>query len=153
MADSDDIWMRQALHLAQRAADLGEVPVGAIVVHDNTMIGSGHNAPISTNNPAGHAEIIALQQAAKHMQNYRLPNTTLYVTIEPCMMCLGAMTHARIKRLVFGSQEPKAGAVKSQLDYEALTFLNHRIEHLGGVLDTECSAIIKRFFKKKRQQN
>lgn len=143
--------MQQALQLAQQAQLLGEVPVGALVVSENgELLASGFNQPITQYDPTAHAEIVALRAASQVIKNYRLPNTTLYVTIEPCTMCLGAMMHARVSRLVFGAKEPRAGAVVSQLNAESLSFFNHQIAVTGGVLEEQCGAIIRDFFRNKR---
>lgn len=135
---------------AQTAAQMNEVPIGAVITHDNQLIASGYNCPISQQDPCAHAEIMAIKAAADNQANYRLLNTTLYVTVEPCMMCVGAMTHARIDRVVFGCSEPKAGALCSQLHYEELTFLNHRFTFEGGILEESCRNLIQSFFKDKR---
>lgn len=147
----DKHWMRHALALAQQAADLDEVPVGAVIVADDQIIGEGFNQPISTNNPTAHAEIIALQNAALFLKNYRLPNTRLYVTLEPCTMCVGAMVHARIDTVIYGATEPKAGALKSQLQLSEQDFFNHQLNVVADVLDEPCGQILSDFFKRKRQ--
>lgn len=143
-------WMQQALKLATQAEAIGEVPVGAVVVHDNKIIGRGFNQPISSHDPTAHAEIIALRDAAATMGNYRLPGATLYVTLEPCHMCAGAIVHSRIEYLVYGAREPKAGAVESQARFFEAPYLNHRPQYEGGVCADECGAIIRRFFAAKR---
>ncbi len=143
-------WMRQALMLAQQAADAGEVPVGAIVVQDDEIIGRGFNQPIRACDPTAHAEIVALRSASQFRNNYRLPDTTLYVTIEPCTMCLGAMIHARVDRLVFGAREPRAGAAVSQASVLDTQHYNHRMSFLEGVLADDCSALMQNFFKERR---
>lgn len=150
---SEDIhWMRHALTLAQRAADVHEVPVGAVLVRDGVVLGQGFNHPISGCDPTAHAEIAALRDACTREKNYRLPGATLYVTIEPCAMCAGAIVHARIARVVFGAVEPKAGAgVSTQRFFEAPQ-LNHRVELEGGCLAEECSAVISAFFQSRREQ-
>ena len=145
-------FMRDALVLAQRAREQGEVPVGAVVVLDGAVIGQGFNQPISSSDPTAHAEIVALRDAARRIGNYRLTGATLYVTIEPCQMCVGAMVHARIARLVYGTPEPKAGAVESAMRAHEHPSLNHRMEATGGVLETECRDLIQTFFKDKRGQ-
>ena len=146
---SDRFWMRRALDAAQRARASGEVPVGAVVVdRDDNLIGSGHNAPISECDPTSHAEVAALRDACRTAGNYRLPGATLYVTIEPCTMCVGAMVHARIERLVFGAAEPKAGA-STLLDSTAF---NWQIAVTGGVLAAECGQLLAEFFREKRQR-
>lgn len=142
--------MRQALTLAQQAAAHGEVPVGAIVVRDNQIIGRGGNAPISGNDPTAHAEIAALRDAARTTNNYRLPDCTLYVTLEPCAMCAGAIMHARIRRLVFGTYDYKTGACGSIIDLFSEPKLNHHTSTHGGVLAEECAALLSAFFKKRR---
>ena len=144
--------MRDALALAQRAREQGEVPVGAVVVLDGAVIGQGFNQPISSSDPTAHAEIVALRDAARRIGNYRLTGATLYVTIEPCQMCVGAMIHARIARLVYGTPEPKAGAVESAMRAHEHPSLNHRMEATGGVLEGECRDLIQTFFKDKRGQ-
>lgn len=150
MKDNDVFWMEKALILANKAAIQGEVPVGSVVVLNNEIIAEGCNCPISTHDCSAHAEIIALRAAAKEVQNYRLNNMTLYVTLEPCLMCVGAMIHARIDRLVFGAYDPKSGAVGSQINSLAFPWLNHRINYTGGVLAEECGEILKQFFKERR---
>lgn len=152
MYDNDEHWMQQALQLAERAAGLGEVPVGAIVVRDGEIIGRGWNQPISGCDPTAHAEIQALRAAAEYLGNYRLVDCDLYVTIEPCTMCAGAIVHARVRRVVFGALEPKAGAVCSRGELFAQPWLNHRVEWLGGVLEADCSARISAFFRSRREQ-
>ncbi|WP_225307540.1 tRNA adenosine(34) deaminase TadA [Nitrincola iocasae] len=151
MTDQADIdWMKKALELAQQAADLGEVPVGALVVLDGEVAGAGFNQPIGAHDPCAHAEIIALREAALRVGNYRLPGAELYVTLEPCMMCAGAMIHARIERLIFAATEPKAGAVVSQLHSFDLAHVNHRPAVTAGVLAAECSEQLSGFFKARR---
>ena len=147
---TDEAWMRYALRLAQRAEQLGEVPVGAIVVKDDRCIAEGWNASIATHDPTAHAEMVALRKAGLAMENYRLVDATLYVTLEPCVMCMGAISHARIKRLVFGAFDPKRGAVCHALTLADASFLNHRINWDGGVLGTECSELLRDFFRTRR---
>lgn len=147
---TDQEWMQLALDQARLAAQAGEVPVGAILVKDNVLVAAGFNQPISSCDPTSHAEIVALRAAAQTLGNYRLPDTTLYVTIEPCAMCAGALVHARIARLVFGAPEPRAGAVVSSLQLLAGGQLNHRVEVDSGVLGDECGAIMKNFFRDRR---
>lgn len=144
--------MVAALALARAARERGEVPVGAVVVLNGAVAGEGFNQPIGTSDPTAHAEIVALRDAAARVGNYRLAGATLYVTIEPCQMCVGAMVHARIARLVYGAREPKAGAIESAMRAHEHPWLNHRIEVVGGVLDTECRAMIQEFFASRRQQ-
>ncbi|MGH8458035.1 MAG: tRNA adenosine(34) deaminase TadA, partial [Nevskiales bacterium] len=141
MADDADLnWMRHALTLAQRAEASGEVPVGAVMVRDGEVLGEGWNQPIGLHDPSAHAEMIALRNAGAKLQNYRLTGSTLYVTLEPCIMCAGAIIHARIGRLVFGAADPRAGAVHSVYDVIAQPKLNHRPEWTGSVLAAECGA-------------
>ena len=149
MQHDDNYWMTEALKLAKLAALAGEVPVGAVVVYENKIIGSGFNSPIQNHDPSAHAEILALRQAATYMKNYRLPATTLYVTLEPCVMCIGAMLHARIKRLVFGASDPKTGAVGGNIDLLSHKW-NHNIDCCGGVLADECGAVLRNFFQARR---
>jgi tRNA(adenine34) deaminase len=148
--DPDIRWMRCALELAERGAEQDEVPVGCVIVRDNAVIGEGWNRPISTNDPTAHAEIIALRDAAQRMGNYRLTDATLYVTLEPCLMCAGAMVHARIERLVFGASDPKRGAVNSTTHAFETQGLNHRVEVCGGVLENDCAALLQTFFRGRR---
>jgi len=143
-------YMQRALALAQQAADLGEVPVGAVVVRNDQVIGEGFNQPIASSDPTAHAEIVAMRNAAAYLENYRLSGCDLYVTIEPCTMCVGAMVHARIQRIIFGALEPRAGALTSQLKLMDQTYFNHSIEWQGGVLEQPCGALIKDFFKRRR---
>lgn len=142
--------MRHALRLAQRAEAQGEVPVGALLVHEGRCLAEGWNQPIQSNDPTAHAEIVALRHAGKHLQNYRLLDTTLYVTLEPCVMCMGAIAHARIRRLVFGAYDPKRGAVCHALQLSDAAFLNHRVEWTGGVLEQPCSELLSDFFRARR---
>lgn len=148
----DEIWMGLALSLAQKAGSLGEVPVGAVLVKDGEVLGQGYNCPISTDDPTAHAEIVALRDAGQRVSNYRLPGTTLYVTIEPCTMCAGALIHARIDRLVFGAFEPKAGVVCSQNKLLDSPYLNHPVSVTAGVLADKCSELVSRFFSQRRKQ-
>lgn len=148
--DADEYWMQQALLLARQAEAVGEVPVGAILVRDGEVVGQGFNSPITRHDPTAHAEIVALREAAAQANNYRLPGTTLYVTIEPCTMCLGAMIHARVERLVFGAPEPRAGAVVSAHQLANHPSYNHQIEVRGDVLAEECSTVMREFFRRKR---
>lgn len=146
----DEKWMREALALAGQGAACGEVPVGALVVRDGVVLGRGWNCPISRHDPTAHAEVMALRDAAQQEANYRLAGATLYVTIEPCTMCFGALMHARIARLVYGATEPRAGACVSQLCLPEQTFYNHRIEVAGGVLAEESAALLRGFFRQRR---
>ena len=150
--ETDQRWMQHALALAALAAQQGEVPVGCVIVQNECIVGEGYNQPITRMDPTAHAEIVALRSAAEHVQNYRLPNTTLYVTLEPCTMCCGALIHARVGRLVYGASEPKAGAVSSQLTLFKQAFFNHRVEVVAGVLEKECAAVLKRFFQQRRHK-
>ncbi len=142
--------MRAALEQAREAQRRGEVPVGAVVVLDGAVIGTGYNQPISSHDPTAHAEIVAIRAAAARLGNYRLTGATLYVTIEPCQMCVGAMVHARIARLVYGTREPKAGAIESAMRAHEHPSLNHRLIAEGGVLEDECRAVVQEFFQARR---
>ncbi len=148
--DRDKQFMRLALAEAEKAFSEGEVPVGAVIVRDGEVVASAHNGPIGLKDPSAHAEILALRRAASVASNYRLTETTLYVTIEPCLMCAGALVHARVSRLVFGALDPKGGAVASLYRVLDDNRLNHRIGVTGGVLAEECSEIMSRFFREKR---
>ena len=148
----DTAWMRLAIEQAHQAESLGEVPVGAVLVIDGTLIAAAFNAPISGCDPSAHAEIAVLRKAAELRKNYRLPFSTLYVTIEPCTMCMGAMIHSRVQRVVFGAREPRAGAVVSQLQLAGQPFYNHQIEVTEGVLADECGALVSTFFRAKRKR-
>jgi tRNA(adenine34) deaminase len=143
-------FMREALALAEQAAAAGEVPVGAVVVRDGQVVGRGSNRPISSQDPTAHAEIVALREAAARLGNYRLPGCELYVTLEPCAMCVGAMVHARIARVVFGTTDPKTGACGSIVDLPAIAHWNHHGVFTGGMLATECAALLRRFFADRR---
>ena len=152
ITESDDqYWMERAFRLAERAAMAGEVPVGAVLVREGELIGSGWNQPIGSCDPSAHAEIVALRNAASNVQNYRLPGTTLYVTIEPCAMCAGAMLHARVDRLVFGAPEPRNGAITSQLKILDNAELTHQIEWQAGVMEEDCKRQIQGFFRARRK--
>ena len=142
--------MRAALAEAGRARDAGEVPVGAVVVVDGAVIGAGYNRPISSHDPTAHAEVVALRAAGAQAGSYRLTGATLYVTIEPCLMCVGAMVHARIATVVYGTTEPKAGAIVSMTRANELAGLNHRLEAVGGVLEDDCRVMMQEFFKTRR---
>lgn len=144
--------MRLALDLARQAANNGEVPVGAIVVQNGVVIGRGSNAPIQNHDPSAHAEIIAMREAARYLGNYRLVDCMLYVTLEPCAMCSGAVQHARITKLVFGASDPKTGACGSVVNLMNEPKLNHHTEVVGGILAEECGALLSSFFKQRRQQ-
>ena len=149
-AFTDQDFMAQALELAAQAAQIGEVPVGALVVHEGQIIGQGYNQTISAHDPCAHAEIMALRQAAQSIGNYRLSGGDLYVTLEPCTMCVGAIIHARIQRLVYAATEPKAGAVASQLQLLLLPHYNHIVQVESGLMADESSAMLSNFFKQRR---
>ena len=153
MTASNIDYMQMALDLARQAALNGEVPVGAIAVKDGVVIGRGANAPISLHDPSAHAEIIAMRQAALQLGNYRLVDCTLYVTLEPCAMCCGAMQHARIAKLVYGASDPKTGACGSVVNLMSEPKLNHHCEVVGGILADECGAVLSAFFKQRRLTN
>jgi tRNA(adenine34) deaminase len=148
---NDDIrHMRAAIEQAERARSAGEVPVGAVLVIEGEIVGRGYNQPISAHDPTAHAEVMALRDAGLHQANYRLPKSTLYVTLEPCLMCCGAIMHARVERVVFGARDPKTGAAGSVIDVFAEARLNHHAESTGGVLAEECGALLSRFFADRR---
>ena len=146
----DEFFMRHALACAQQAYDAGEVPVGAVVVHQNRVIASGYNHPIGLNDPTAHAEVQALRAAAQILQNYRMPECELYVTLEPCLMCTGAMFHARLARVVFGASDYKTGVAGSVMNVYTHEQLNHHATVVGGVLQEEAREILQRFFKERR---
>jgi len=150
MTVSHEYWMQKAIQLAQKAADEDEVPVGAIIVKDNQLISEGWNQPIQSHDPSAHAEIMAIRNAGQALNNYRLIDTTLYVTLEPCSMCVGAMIHARVKRLVFGAADLKTGATGSAINLIHDAIHNHKIEVVSGVLGDECRALLQQFFQQKR---
>lgn len=150
--NNDEYWMRHALMLARRAWDEGEVPVGAVLVHEGRVIGEGWNRPIGHHDPTAHAEIMALRQGGKVIENYRLLNTTLYVTLEPCVMCAGAMVHSRIGRLVFGARDEKTGAAGSLLDVLGHPGMNHQVQIDEGILAAECAAMLSDFFRHRRAE-
>lgn len=147
---TDQHWMRRALELAAAGAAAGEVPVGCVIVHAGEAVGEGWNRPIGAHDPTAHAEIVALRTAAQRLANYRLVDTTLYVTLEPCVMCVGAMVHARVGRLVYGAPDPKTGAVESVFRLLDGTHHNHRIEVVGGVLAEACGERLRDFFRARR---
>jgi tRNA(adenine34) deaminase len=147
---SDTDFMRRALILAQRAADDGEVPVGALLVLDNEVIGEGWNRPVASHDPTAHAEIIALRAGAQLQRNYRLSTTTLYATLEPCAMCMGAVLNARLARVVFGAWDPKAGACGSVIDLPREPRLTHRLDVFGGVCSDESADLLRQFFERRR---
>ena len=142
--------MRAAIEQAELARATGEVPVGAVLVMDSEIVGRGFNQPISAHDPTAHAEVMALRNAGLHQANYRLPGSTLYVTLEPCVMCCGAIMHARVERVVFGARDPKTGAAGSVIDLFAESRLNHHAQVQGGVLAEECGAMLSRFFAERR---
>ena len=150
MSVADEFFMREALALAREAGAAGEVPVGAVVVLDGAIVGRGFNQPIGAHDPSRHAEIAALRDAARCLGNYRLPGCVLYVTLEPCTMCTGAIFHARIARVVFGARDPKTGAAGSVLDLYAEPRLNHHATVTGGVLEAECGELLSSFFAARR---
>ena len=147
-----DVWMAAAVEEAVRARDAGEVPIGAVIVLDGAIVGRGFNQPITSGDPTAHAEIVAIRQAARDLGNYRLTGAFLCVTIEPCLMCVGALMHARIGTLVYGATEPKAGAVESTQRAHEHPALNHRVVVVAGVLAAECKAVVQEFFKERRQE-
>lgn len=146
----DEDFMREALLLAHEAEALGEVPVGAVVVKDGVIVGRGFNHPIAAHDPSAHAEVMALRDAARQLGNYRLPGCSLYVTLEPCVMCAGAIFHARIARVVYGAPEPKTGAAGSAVNLFGLAHMNHHADIVGGVLAPECAGLVSSFFARKR---
>ncbi|MEN6601359.1 MAG: tRNA adenosine(34) deaminase TadA [Bryobacteraceae bacterium] len=148
--NSDADFMRKALELARQAGRKDEVPVGAVLVHDGVIIGKGHNAPIGLNDPTAHAEIQAIREGAAALGNYRLEGTTLYVTMEPCVMCAGALVNARVSRLVFGTRDLRFGGVRSKFRLADSDLLNHRVEVVEGVLGAECVELVKEFFAARR---
>ena len=150
MLEADDHWMRCALELARQAQDEDEVPVGALVILDNQIIGEGWNQPIGLHDPSAHAEIAALRDAARRRSNYRLPGATLYVTLEPCVMCVGAIMHARIARVVYGATDPKSGAAGGMFSLLGSDQFNHRVEITGGVLADDCGNLLRNFFQSRR---
>lgn len=147
---TDESFMRRALDLAREAAVRGEVPVGAVVVRDGAIVGEGFNCPLSTQDPTAHAEVVALRDAAQRLGNYRLDGCTLYVTLEPCLMCCGAMVHARVREVVYGADEPKTGSVVSRLESLSLPYHNHRVLSRGGLLAVESAALLAEFFRARR---
>lgn len=149
---SDNYWMQQAIFQAECAAANGEIPVGAVLVGPDGLLAAAGNSPISRHDPTAHAEILAIRNAARHLHNYRLPGTALYVTLEPCVMCMGALIQARIQRLVYGAADPKAGAVSSVYAIGSDGILNHSIEIVGGVLAERCSSLLKDFFQSRRKE-
>ena len=151
--NEDEKWMKIAISEANLAKNEGEIPVGAVIVQNNKLIVKAHNKPILNHDPTAHAEIEALRKAGRKLKNYRLLGSTLYVTLEPCAMCLGAMMHARIERIVFGTSDPKTGVCGSKTDLTSEAFFNHRIKVQGGVLEKETKNLLQSFFKSKRKNN
>ena len=149
---NDELWMEEALRAAHRALEVGEVPVGAVVVHAGKIVGQGRNRNLADSDPTAHAEIIALRQAGAKLGNHRLGDCELFVTIEPCPMCAGAAVHARLKRLVYGADDPKAGAVHSVMEVLNHPRLNHRMEFRGGVLAGRCAELMQSFFRTRREE-
>jgi len=149
-SDQDRAFMALAIEQAREAYELNEIPVGAVVTFDNKVIGQGHNRCVMDHDPSAHAEIVALRNAAQNTENYRLTNTTLYVTLEPCIMCAGAALHARVGRVVFGCRDPRSGAAGTRLNLVESDFLNHKASVEAGVLSDECQALLDLFFKEKR---
>lgn len=150
MPHPDAYWMARALSLAEQGAENGEVPVGAVLVKDDVIVGEGWNQPIGLHDPSAHAEVMALRAAGKQLNNYRLTGTTLYVSLEPCLMCVGVIVHARVARVVYGATDLKGGAVDSLMKGFDIKGLNHRVETASGVMAEECGGILKRFFKARR---
>jgi tRNA(adenine34) deaminase len=150
MSLADELWMEEALREAQRALALGEVPIGAVIVHEGRIVGRGCNRPVASNDPTAHAEVLALREAGGNLSNYRLSECDLFVTVEPCAMCAGAITHGRIRRLVYGADDPKAGAVHSMLQVLNHPKLNHRVEVSSGVLAARCMDLLQAFFRERR---
>ena len=148
---NDEIWMQRALELARQGAEVGEVPVGAVLVRDDQVLGEGFNQPIIAHDPTAHAEVVALRAAAEAEQNYRLPGSTLYVTLEPCTMCFGALVHARVARLVYAASEPRAGVCVSQLQLPQVDFYNHKLLVEGGLMEAESAVMLKAFFAVRRK--
>ena len=147
---TDQFWMSIAIELAKQAGESGEVPVGAVLILDDKMIGKGRNQSIELNDPSAHAEILALREGGSKIGNYRLKGSKIYVTIEPCTMCIGALVHARIEKLIFGAREPKSGAVSCTHDILEKHSLNHRFKVIEGVLEDECSQLMRNFFRARR---
>ena len=149
--ESQEHYMRMALEEAEKALKEGEIPIGAVLISKGKVLARAHNMPIALNDPTAHAEILVLREAALKMGNYRLPNTSLYVTVEPCMMCSGALVQARVEHLIFGAFDPKAGACGSVYDIPSSPDILHKMTVISGILEEECRKIIQEFFKKKRQ--
>ena len=149
--ENHEYWMKQALELAARAEQLGDVPVGALLIHGGQVIGEGWNRSISDHDSSAHAEIVAIREAGSKMENYRLPGTTLYVTLEPCQMCVGAMIHARIERLVYAATDPKTGALGGAFDVQKMHAHNHVLDVQGGVLAEQAGEMLRSFFRRRRK--
>lgn len=149
---NNEYWMQLALEQAQKAYELGEVPVGAVLVHNDELIAAAHNQPITGSDPSAHAEIQALRAAGQKLSNYRLLNTKLFVTLEPCMMCLGAMIHARVSEVIFGAFDPKTGVCESVDQLQSRPYINHQIQVTGGVMGDECGSLLRQFFNEKRNR-
>jgi tRNA(adenine34) deaminase len=149
---NDYKWMQSAIEMAHKAESIGEVPVGAVLIRDNAILATGYNSVITSSDPTCHAEINAMRKAGRLLNNYRMPDTTLYVTLEPCLMCMGAIIHARIARLVFGAFDPKTGAAESVYTIGSDTLLNHTLQMRSGILEEECSNMLKAFFKNRREE-
>lgn len=147
---SDTYWMKYAVQLAKKAKSLGEVPVGAVIVVEDKIVGEGWNQPISSYDATAHAEIMAIRAASSRLKNYRIPETTLYITIEPCAMCLGAIIHSRISKVVFGAKEPKAGMLESHAELLNTKAFNHSFEFVGGICEEECAKLMSDFFRERR---
>jgi tRNA(adenine34) deaminase len=145
-----ELWMREALVEARKAEAEGEIPVGAVLLVNGKIVGRGHNHSIHLHDPTGHAEILAIRQGARSLQNYRLPGSALVVTLEPCVMCAGAMIQARVEEVVYGAADPKAGALRSHLGLSEALHLNHRIRLVSGILQEECAALLRTFFESRR---
>ncbi len=150
MSNENHQWMEVCLELAEQAALQGEVPVGAVVISAGRIIGRGYNQSVGSGDPTAHAEIMALRDACARVGNYRLPEASLYVSVEPCTMCAGALVHARVKRLVFGATEPRAGAIISRARVLDSDYLNHSVEYTGGCMETECGRLMQDFFQSRR---
>ena len=149
--NDDESFMRKALAQARQALAQDEVPIGAVVVASGRVVGRGHNQVISNSDPTAHAEIVAIRDAARYQGTYRLTDTTIYVTIEPCLMCAGSLVHSRVSKIVYGAREPKAGVINSNARVLDAPFLNHRVEVVGGVMAAECRALVQEFFAKRRE--
>lgn len=152
MLSSDELFMAEALIEAQKAADIGEIPIGAVIVKDGEIIARGFNESISKNDPTAHAEIVAIRRAGEALQNYRLIDCELYVTLEPCMMCAGSFVHSRLKRIIYGAGDSRHGALGTQLNVNTFESFNHKVSITPAVLEEECRTLIQSFFREKRKQ-